>query len=159
MTAPWQVAAVAIATVLVCWLALAWGWNADPPAGAAPHSGWGWPAVAVPAALGVGWLAWRGHGVAGTFAIFVPLVLLSGWRLEQSGTPGWPFRFAGLVFVLCLVCIAAGGVGAWTRYRLERRQTREELDLVDAELDDLSAEPSPAEPSPVPVPRGHPVGG
>jgi hypothetical protein len=140
---PWEVAAVAGATVLVWRLALGWNWSsiptADPTRTAAPQTDLDWLVLGVAVAVGVGWLARRGCPVAGAAAIWIPIIVLSGWRLAAAGVVGWPISLASLIFVVSTICIVAGGAGAWVRHRAALRRPE-----PSAEVDPDSNVPVPA---------------
>jgi hypothetical protein len=120
-TGRWEVATVAAATVVVWRLALGWDWSSvqsnDPTRLVAPQSGLDWLMLGIAVAAGIGWLSWRGYAVAGTAAIWTPVVLLSGWRLAASGILGWPISLASLIFVVSAIAIVAAAVGTWLRPR------------------------------------------
>jgi len=120
-TGRWEVGAVAAATVVVWRLALGWDWSSvqssDPSRLVAPQSGFDWMMLGIAIAAGIGWLSWRGYPVAGTAAIWTPVVLLSGWRLAASGILGWPISLASLIFVVSALAIVAAAVGTWLRPR------------------------------------------
>lgn len=125
-TGPWEVVAVAVATVAVWRIALGWNWSSvpsgDPLRNVAPQSGVDWLLLGLAVAAGVGWLSWRGYPVAGTAAIWIPVTVLSGWRLAASGILGWPISLAALIFVVSGVCIVAASIGTWLRHRSERHR-------------------------------------
>ena len=91
--ARWEIAVV-VAVVLTGWrVLLGWDW-------AVAQTTFEWVAFGLVALLGVGWLARRGRGAAGTVAVTVPVILLSGWRLAASGVTGWPVGLASLIDLL-----------------------------------------------------------
>ena len=110
--------------VLVWWLALGWDWSVV-PAGAPdtyrdPHTGLDWGLVYLAAVASVGWLAARGRAVLAPFAVALPLVALSGWRMavaEVVGANLWPVGLAVVVVTLGLACAVAALLGAWARRR------------------------------------------
>jgi hypothetical protein len=113
-----------VAVVLAVWrLALGWDWSlvpgGRPGIDAAPQTGLGWLVLALVAIACVGWLAMRGRPVVGCFAVCVPVVLASGWRLAAGRVIGWPTELAALVFALSLTCMTTATISAWLRRRVE----------------------------------------
>jgi hypothetical protein len=106
--ARWELAAVVLVVLAGWWALLGWDW-------AVTQTTFDWIAFGLIAMLGVGWLALRGRGAAGTLAVTVPVILLSGWRLAVSGVTGWPVGLGSLVFSLSLTCMVTAGLGAWVR--------------------------------------------
>jgi hypothetical protein len=120
--ARWEIAVV-VAVVLAGWRALlGWDW-------AVAQTTFDWVAFGLVAMLGVGWLARRGRGIAGTVAVTVPVILLSGWRLAASGVTGWPVGLASLIFSLCLTCMMTAVLGAWLRRAGARRHAGPRRDV------------------------------
>ena len=125
---PWEVAAVAGVCVVVWRLTLGWNWSsvttANPTRTVAPQTDLDWLVLAVVVAAGVGWLARRGCPASGAAAIWMPIVVLSGWRLAAAGMPGWLISLASLIFIVSAICIIFGGAGAWMRHRSQPRSAR-----------------------------------
>lgn len=117
---PLEVVAIA-ATAIGTWrLTLGWDWSAvptsDPFRHRAPQSSVDWVLFAVVVMVGIGWLGARGRAVAGTVAVCLPIVVLSGWRMAASGVFEWPISLASLIFSLSIACMIAGSLGAWLRH-------------------------------------------
>jgi len=136
--------------VLAWRLTLGWDWDAGPgerSGAASAQSGAAWLILALGVAAGVGVLAWRGGAVAGTTAVWTPIVVLSGCRLAASGSAMWPIDLASLVFTISAICLIAGGTGAWLRRRTEVR-SRPVPDGGDLVGPDELIEPRPLIPQP-----------
>ena len=122
---PWEVAAITAVTIAVWRIAFGWDWSsipsADPLRSVAPQSGTDRLILGFAVAAGVGWLAWRGYGVAGTASIWLSVILLSGWRLSVSAVLGWPIDLAALIFFISVICIVAASLGTWMHHCAARR--------------------------------------
>jgi hypothetical protein len=114
---PFEVALVATLVLVVWLLALGWDWASD--AGGIvrdpPQSTLDWVILGITAMVAAGWLGLRGRAIAGTLAVCVPVVALSGWRMAASAVVDWPTGLASLVFVLSAMCMAAAAFGAGVR--------------------------------------------
>src|SRR4051794_31081793 len=106
--ARWELGAVALVVLAAWWALLGWNW-------AVAQTTLAWVAFGLAAMLGVGWLALRGRGTAGTVAVTVPVIVLSGWRMAASGVTGWPVGLASLIFSLSLTCMMTAILGTWVR--------------------------------------------
>jgi hypothetical protein len=117
---PLEVTTIAVGAVLVWGAALGWQWSPVPASTQglprAPEPGFAWVMLHVVAMLAVGWLALRGHAVAGVLAVCVPVVACACWRLAAAGVMGWPTEVSGLVFTLSATCMATAAICAWLRF-------------------------------------------
>jgi hypothetical protein len=123
---PVEVAAVAALAVAVWLLTLGWDWSVvrsatDPNTYHAPQTTVDWTVLYVFVILAVGWLSARGRAVTGAFAVTVPLVALTGWRMAVATVIGaslWPVGLAA--FALTLAAVAAGAALVGVRIRRAR---------------------------------------
>jgi hypothetical protein len=128
---PLEIAVVALAAVGLWWLSMGWDWSVVPVEGSpndyrSPHSGLDYVVLSLAAAAGSAWLGLRGRPVVGAVAVWLPLVLLSGWRMavaEVIGANLWPIGLAILAAALGVACAAGAGGGAVLHRRLVRTAT------------------------------------
>jgi hypothetical protein len=124
-TSAWGIVITAALPLLAWRLLMGWDWSTASPDGSGPgpfsntqlnekHG----IVVGLVAALAIVWLGLRGRAVVGALAVFVPIVVASGWRMSAARTPDasfWPIGLALLIIAGGAGCVLLAGVSAAIR--------------------------------------------
>ncbi|HEY2792624.1 MAG TPA: hypothetical protein VGJ28_09720 [Micromonosporaceae bacterium] len=126
-----EVAAAAALSLLVWRLAMGWDWSTVAADGIAPGPFTDTAAntrhgivVGAVAAVAIVWLALRGRAIVGAAAVFVPIVVGSGWRMSAARTPDasiWPVGLALLIIAGTAGSVLLAGVSAAVRFIGQQR--------------------------------------